>query len=140
MPEIHLKQPAFTSSTCSPFTTNKETIKKFMQTWNSDFIYKNDLDKACFQHGMAYGKSRDLAKGTEPDKVLRDRAFKIASDPKWLASVVYKLFDKKNSGGGITAEPNYQLDLEMNFIGRLLENWKEENFIHLLETIFGVLI
>ena len=81
MPEMHLKQPGFTYSTCGPFTKNKERIEKFMQTGNTDFIYKNELDKACLQHDMAYGKSKDLAKRTQPDKVLRDKAFKIASDP-----------------------------------------------------------
>ena len=60
--EMHLKQPGFTSSTSGPFTRNKEKIEKFMQTGNTDFIYRNELDKACFQHDMAYGKSKELAK------------------------------------------------------------------------------
>ena len=62
MPEMHLKQPGFTYSACGPFTRNKERIEKFMQTENTDLIYRNELDKACFQHYMAYGKSKDLAK------------------------------------------------------------------------------
>ena len=82
MPQMHLKQPGFTYSACGPFTKNKGRIEKFMQTGNTDFIYKNDLDKACFQRGMAYSKSKDLARRTESDKVLRDKAFEIASDPK----------------------------------------------------------
>ena len=61
---------------------NKERIEKFMETGNTDFIYKNELDKACFQHDMAYGKTKDLAKGTQSDKVLRDKAFRTASNPK----------------------------------------------------------
>ena len=115
MPEMHLKQPGFTYSACGPFTKNKERIEKFMQTGNTDFIYKNELDKACFQHDMAYGKSKDLIKRTQSDKVLKDKAFKIASDPKYdgyqrgLASMVYKFFDKKSSGSGVGNEPNYQL-------------------------------
>ena len=60
MPEMHLKQPGFTYSACGTFIKNKERIEKFMQTGNTDFIYKNELDKACFQHHMAYGKSKDL--------------------------------------------------------------------------------
>ena len=83
MPEMHLKQPSFTYSACGPFTKNKERIKKFMQTENTNFIYKNELDKACFQHDMAYGKSKDLANRTQSNKVLRDKAFKIGSDPKY---------------------------------------------------------
>ena len=68
MPEMHLKQPDFTYSACGPFTKNNEKIKKFMQTGNTDFIYKNELDKACFQHDMAYGKSKDLINRTQSDK------------------------------------------------------------------------
>ena len=99
MPEIHLWQPGFTYSACGPFTKNKERIEKFMQTGNTDFIYKNELNKACFQHDITYGKSKDLVKRTQSDKILRDKAFKIASDPKYdgyqrgLASMVYKFFD-----------------------------------------------
>ena len=121
MPEMHLKQPGFTYSACGPFTKNKERIEKFMWTGNIDFIYRNELDKACFQRDMAYGKSKDLTKRTQSDKVLRDKAFKIASDPKYdgyqrgLASMVYKFFDKKSSGSGIAAtEPNYQLANELH--------------------------
>ena len=86
-----------------------------MKTRNTDLIYKNELDKACFQHDMPYGKSKDLVKRTQSDKFLRDKAFKIASDPKYdgyqkgLDSMVYKFFDKKSKGSGITNESNYQL-------------------------------
>ena len=76
MPEMHLKQPDFTYSVCSPFTKNKET-EKFTQTGNTDFIYKNELDKACFQHDMAYGKSKDLIKRTQSDKFFKNNAFKL---------------------------------------------------------------
>ena len=84
-----------------------------MQTGNADFIYKNELDKACFQHDMAYGKTKDLINRTQSGKVLRDKAFKIANDPKYygyqrgLASMVHKFFDKESSGSGIT-KSNYQ--------------------------------
>ena len=128
MPEIHLKQSGFTYSACGPFTKNKERIEKFMQTGNTDFIYRNELDKACFQHDMAYGKSKDLVKRTQSDKVLRDKAFKIASDPKYdgyqrgLASMVCKFFDKKSCGSVVVtsvanksvSEPNYQLANELH--------------------------
>ena len=86
-----------------------------MQTGNTNFIYKNKLDKACFQHDMAYGITKDLTKRTQSDKVLRDEAFKIASDPKYdgyqrgLASMTYEFFDKKSSGSGIVNKTNYQL-------------------------------
>ena len=77
MSEMHLKQLGFTYSTCCPFTKNKEIIEKFMQTGNTDFIYRNELYKACFQHDMAYSKPKDLVKRTQSDKVLRDKAFKL---------------------------------------------------------------
>ena len=76
MPEMDLKQPDFTYSTCGTFIRNKERIQKFMSTGNTDYIYKNDLDQACFQHNMAYGKYKDLTTRTESDKVLRDKRLK----------------------------------------------------------------
>ena len=96
-----------------------------MQTVNTNFVYKSELDKAYFQHDMAYGKSKDWTKRTQSDKVLNDKAFKIASDSKYdgyqrgLAPMVHKFFDKKSallnksSGSGITNEPNYQLANEL---------------------------
>ena len=81
-----------------------------MKTGNKDFMYKNELDKVCFQHDMAYGKSKDLIGRTQSDKVLIDKTFKIASDPKYdgyqrgLASMVYTFFDKKCSGSAVTNE------------------------------------
>ena len=119
MLEMHLKQPGFTYSACDPFTKNKERIEKLMQTVNTDFIYRNELDKACFQHDMAYRKSKDLIRRTQSDKVLKNKAFEIASDPKYdgyqrgLASVVYKLYDKKSKGSNIN-EPSYQLANELH--------------------------
>ena len=96
MPEMHLKQPGFTYSACGPFTKNKKRIEKFMQTGDTNFIYKNELGKACFQHDMASIKTKDLVKRTQSDKVLKDKAFKIVNDPKYdsyqrgLGSMVYK--------------------------------------------------
>ena len=144
MPRLHLKQPGFTYSAWGPFTKNRERIEKFMQTGITDFIYRNGLDKACFQHDMAYGKSKDLAKRTQSDKVLRDKVFKIVSNPKYdgyqtgLASMIYKFFDKKSNGCGVDAEPNYQLANELH--RQIIRNSRNEKFIHPLETIFGVLI
>ena len=129
MPEMYLKQPGFTYSGCGPFAKNKERIQKFKETGDSRYIYKNELDKACFQHDMAYGDFKDLAKRTASDKVLGDKAFKIASNPKYdgyqrcLASMVYNFFDKKSvsfvdksaAGSGIRNEitQNQQLAGEL---------------------------
>ena len=121
MPEMHLKQPGFTYSACGPFPKNKERIEKFLQTGNTGFIYRNEFDKACFKHDMAYGKTKDLVKRTQSDKVLKDKAFKVASNPNYdlyqrgLASMVYTFFDKNSKGSGIvTNEPNYQLANELH--------------------------
>ena len=101
MHETHLKQLGFTYSASGRFTKYKEKNQKFNETGNTDFIYKNELDKACFRHDMVYGDFKDLAKRTAADKVLRDKAFNIAKNPKYdgyqrgFASMVYKFFDKK---------------------------------------------
>ena len=83
MSEMHLRQPQFVYSACGPFTKNKERIQKFKETGDTNYIYKNELGKACFQHDMAYEDFKDLAKRTASDKVLRDKAFKTASDQKY---------------------------------------------------------
>ena len=64
MPEMHLKQPRFTYSACGPFTKNKERIQKFKETGDTIYIYKNELDKGCFQHDIAYGDSKSLKRRT----------------------------------------------------------------------------
>ena len=71
MPEMHLRQPGFTYSTCGPFTKHKERINKFMNTGDTRFIYRNDPDKACFQHDYAYSGSKDLVKRTQSDNFKR---------------------------------------------------------------------
>ena len=106
MPKMHLRQPGFTYSACGPFTKNKERTQKFKETGDRSYIYKNERDKACFQHDMAYGDFKDIKRRTASDKSLRDKAFNIAKNPKYdgyqrgLASMVYKFFDKKSSGSG----------------------------------------
>ena len=121
MPEMHLRLPQFVYSACGPFTKNKERIQKFKETGGTSYIYKNELDKACFQHDMAYGDFKDLTKRTAADKLLRDKAFKIASDQKYdgyqrgLASMVYKFFDKKSQGSGLASnKENIQLADELH--------------------------
>ena len=124
MPEMHLKQPGFTYGACGPFTKNKEEIQKFKETGDTSYIYKNELDKACFQHDMAYGDFKDLARKTASDKVFRDEAFNIAKNSKYdgyqrgLASMVYKFFDKKaasltdksTAGSGVNMHANNKIE------------------------------
>ena len=107
MSEMHLRQPRFVYSAAGPFTRHKERIKEFKRTGDTRYIYRNELDKACFQHDSAYADHKDLINRTEADKFLRDNAYDIASNSEYdgyqrgLASMVYKFFDKKS-----TAEPN----------------------------------
>ena len=107
MPEMHLRQPRFVYSACEPFTRHKERIKEFKRTGDTRYIYRNELDKACFQHDSACADHKDLINRTEADKVLRDKAYDIATNPKYdgcqkgLANMVYKFFDKKSMGSGV---------------------------------------
>ena len=121
MPEIHLKQPQFTYSACGPFTRHEERIQKFKETGDTNYVFKNQLDKACFVHDAAYSDSKDLTKRTIADKNLKNRPFDIAKDPKYdgyqrgLASMVYKFFDSKVSGSGAKLIPeNKQLANELH--------------------------
>ena len=107
MSEMHLRQPRFVYSACGPFTRHKGRIKEFKRTGDTRYIFRNELDKACFQHDSAYAEHKDLINRTKSDKVLRDKAYDIASNQKYdvyqrdLASMVYKFFDKKSMGSGI---------------------------------------
>ena len=109
MPEMHLRQPQFVYSACGPFTRHKERIKEFKRTGDTRYIYGNELSKACFQHDSAYADHKDLINRTKSDKVLRDKAYDIASNPEYdgyqrgLASMVYKFFDKKSMSSGIAS-------------------------------------
>ena len=109
MPELHLRQPGFTYSACGLFTKHLERIQKFGETENLKHIYKNDLDKAWFDHDVAYSENKDLAKRTVPDKTLKERVYKIVINSKYngyqrgLASMVYTFFDKKARSGAKTS-------------------------------------
>ena len=70
MPEMHLRQPQFIYSTCGPFAKNREGIQKFKETGDTKYIYRNEMDKACFEHDMAHEDFKDLTKRTAADKVL----------------------------------------------------------------------
>ena len=116
MTEMHLRQPGITYSACGPFTKTKERIQKFKQTGDSRYIYRNELDKASFQHDMAYGDFKDLKRRTAADNVFRDKVFNIAKNPKYdgyqrvLASMVYNFCDKKT----VVSHLQINLYLKMN--------------------------
>ena len=120
------------------------------QSGNTDFIYRNEFDKACFRHDVVYVKSRDLAKRTQSDKVLSYKVFKIASDPKYdnyqrgFILMVYNFFYKSL----VEVVPmlcleihlllNQIINVKMYFINRLLEYLREEKLTHPSEIISGL--
>ena len=103
MPEMHLRQPRSTYSACGLFTKHKQRIQKYMQTGDTNCIYRNELDKACFQHDAANSDSKDLVKRTQSGKVLKEKSFAIANNPKYdgyqrrLGSMAYKFQEIKRS-------------------------------------------
>ena len=130
MPEIHLRQPQFTYSACGPFNKHEQKIQTFKETGDTNYVYKNEIDKVT--HDAAYSDGKDLTKRTVADKILKNKAFDIAKDPKYdgyqrrLASMVYKFFDSKVSGSGAKLiSENEQLANELHKpIIRKFENRK----------------
>ena len=118
---------------------------KTNKTGDTKYIYKNEFDKACFQHDMAYGYFKDLARRTVSDKVLRDKAFNIAKNPKddgyqrGLASMVYKYIDKTSAGSGLNMHANNE-KLAEELHKPITRNLKKEQSILQSKIIFGVLI
>ena len=147
MPEMHLRQSQFTYSPCGPFTKHKQRIQKIKEIGDTNYIYKNELDKAYFAHDAAYSDSKNVTKRTIADKTLRNKAFNIAKDPKYdgyqrkLASMIYELFDKKSAGSVVNTKltpQNRQLAEELH--KPLLKNFKKGKYMQHLKIIFGVLI
>ena len=143
MPEMHLRQPQFVYSACGPFTRHKERIKEFKCTGDTRYIYRNELDKACFQHDSAYADHKDLINRTKADKVLRDKAYNIANNPKYdgyqrgLASMVYKFLDKKSVGSGINTIKSSSSILADELHKPIIKNLKKEKYIQNLKIIYG---
>ena len=107
MPEMHLRQPAFTYRACGPFTKDQKRLQKFKETRDSRYIYQNKLDKVCVQHDTVDGDFKNLSWRTASNKILRDKAFNIVKNPKChgyqrgLPSMVCKFFDKTSAGGAV---------------------------------------
>ena len=136
MPEIHLKQPGFTYSACRSLTKNKGRIQKFKETGDTSHIYKNELDKACFQHDMAYGDFKDMKRRTAFDNVLRDKAFNLAKTPKYdeyqrgLSSMVYNFFDKKFIGSGVNIPLNFNEQLAKELHKQIIKNFEKKKTVY----------
>ena len=141
MPEMHLRQPQFVYSACGPFTRHKERIKEFKRTGDMCDIYRNKLDKACFQHYSAYANHKDLVNRTEADKLLRDKAYDIASNPEYdgyqrgLASMVYKFFDKKSTVSRIANSSILADELHKPIIKKIS---KRKAYSQFKDNIWGV--
>ena len=145
MPEMHLRQPRFVYSACGPFTRHKERIKEFKRTGDTRYIYRNELNKACFQHDSAYADHKDLINRTEADKVLRDKVYDIASNPKYdgyqrdLASVVYQFFDKKSTGSGFKKLKNSSSILADELHKPIIKKFdKRKVYLQFKDHIWGV--
>ena len=130
-PEMHLKQRRFTYSACAPFTKNKDRIQKFKETRDTSYIYKNELDKACFQHNIAYEDLKDFKRRTVSDKVLRDKTFNIAKNPKCdgyqrgLVSMFYKSLDQKSKGSGVNIKVKHNEQLAEELNKPIIRNFKK---------------
>ena len=104
-PKLHLKNPGFTCSACGPFAKHRERIQKFRETGNLKHWYRNELDKDCFAHVIAYSDSKNLTKRTISVKNLKERVYEIARNRKYdeyqrtLVNMVYRLFDKETGSG-----------------------------------------
>ena len=149
MPEIHLKQQGFTYSACGPFTKNRERFQKFKETVDTSYIYKKKLDKACFQHDVAYGDFKELKRRTASDKILRDKTFNIAKNSKYDVDIhqeglllwfIIFLIKSRNEAVLLIMRLNKIFNSLKNYTNPLLENLKKEKFIQDLDIIFGVLI
>ena len=98
---MHLKQPELTYSARAAITKHREKNQRFRETGNLKHLYRNELDKACFADDATYSDSRDIAKRTISDKILKHRSYEIARNRKYdryqrvLASMVYKCFANK---------------------------------------------
>ena len=141
---MHLRQPGFTYSACGPFIKSKQRIQKFLETGDANYIHRNELGKACFQHDMAYGDLKDLKRRTQSDKVLKGKAFEIASNPKYdgyqraLASMVYKFFDKKSKGAGIKNEIKENQKLANELHKPIIRKFKKKVYSSFKDNIWGV--
>ena len=112
-------------------TKNKKRIQKFKETGDTSYIYKNELDKACFEHHMTYGDFKDIKRRTVSDKVLRDKVFNIAKNTKndgyqrGLASMVCNVFDKKSKKSGVNIEAKHNEQLATELHKPIIRNFKK---------------
>ena len=106
-------------------------MQKFKETGDSGYIYQNQLHIGCFQHDKAYGDFKDLTRWTASDKILRDKAFHIAKNPKYdgyqhgIASMIYEFFNKKDYEGTVKNENNSSKELAEELHKPIMKNFKK---------------
>ena len=131
----------------SPIYKNTQRIQDFLNAGKLSYIYKNDLHKTCFQHDISYNKFKDLEKRTQSDIVLKNKALKIASNPKYngyergLTSMVYKFFDKKSKGAGLKENQGNFLQnsqLANEFQKPIIRKLKKKVYFSFKDNIWGV--
>ena len=143
MPEMHFKQPRFTQSACGIFNKSKETIQKLKKTGDTSYIYKTELDKAWFQHDMAYRAYKDLTIRAASDNVLRDKAFNTAKSTKYeryqqgMAPMIYRSFYKKSESGGVNIPLQFNEQLAKELHKPVIRNFIKKQFIRYLKIRFG---
>ena len=131
---------------CGPFNKDRERIQKRRDTGDSKYLHRNESEKACFAHNAGYSDSKDLARRTISDKIWKDRAYEIARNcgydgyQRALASMVYKVFDKKTGSGAIAINKagisvTEQLAKELH--KPVIKKFKIRKFMRDLKAIFG---
>ena len=141
MPEMHLCDPkAKKYSACGLFNRNQKRINDFMKDGRLSHIAKNRLSAACFQHDSVYSKYKDSLNRKKSDIVLKNKALKIATDPKvigyqrGLAVMVYKFLNERTKGLGIE---NKILAVELH--KRIIKNFKRRKvYSSFKDNILGV--
>ena len=148
MPEMHLRQPGFNYSAADHLLKTEKT-QKIKEKENSRYTYQNEVDKACFEYGLTYGDFKDLLRRTASVKLLRDKSFNIAKNPKYvgyqrhLASMVYSFFFliKRPLLVAVVEVKLCQTENQLkNNTNQLLQNLRNKKYNHLLQIIFRVLI
>ena len=149
MPERYLNQPGFTYNACGLFTKNQEGIQKFKETGDTKYIYRNGLDKTCFQHDVAHGDFKELTRRTASNKVLVLLKIQNMMDIKEVLVLWFIIFLVKCplhlqinllNVVVLIMKLNKIRNWLKNYTKQLLKNFKKEEFILNLQTISGVLI
>ena len=148
MPEMDLWDPKVKKySACGPFTRHQKRIDMFMKDGRLIHILKNRLDAACFKHDSAFAKYKDRANRRQSHIVLKNKAFKIAADPKvngyqrGLPFMVYTFFNERTKGSGINNHGNLLVNPQLaeELHKPIIKNFKRRKvYSSFKDNIWGV--